>query len=109
MSNDGDIVDTAQEFILLLEPAKATLKTLDRQFLGMAYCAKKRVAECKEQMALAFRTNSKFNNAVTQFGFAKALQENGDMADAIEHFARTYEIEPQNVTYRTDYEASRKN
>jgi tetratricopeptide (TPR) repeat protein len=107
MTLSGEIVDTAHELIVLLEPLNKTLKPLDRQFLGMAYCEKKRLTECEEQMTVVLQSNDKWNNAVTQNGYAKALVENNDSADAIEHFARAYELEPQNATYRADYEAAK--
>jgi len=36
------------------------------------------------------------------------LQKSHDPS-AVEHFQKAYELDPQNVTFRMDYEASRKN
>ena len=110
MTADSAVVDTADETILLLEPmlSKGNLKPLDRQLLGMAYCTKDRTKECREQIDLAFASEGKWNNATTQYSAGEGLQKSHDPS-AVEHFQKAYELDPQNVTFRMDYEASRKN
>ena len=110
-SDEDDGFDQAQELITLLQPALASgkLKAADLLLLGNAYCTKVRISECRELSERAFKMEPKLDRSKTHYSLAQALEKGHDLTGARKHFQRAYELEPLNVTYRTDYEASRQN
>jgi tetratricopeptide (TPR) repeat protein len=108
--DEDDGFDAPHEIIVLLEPLVSTgkLKPGDQLTLGMAYCSKGRVNECRQQVETGLRLDAKLNTSRTQYALAQALQKNHDMAGAQLHFQKAYELEPLNTTYRADYEATRQ-
>lgn len=110
MSIEGDDLTSAREVIHFLEPLSqsGTLKSMDLVDLGFAYCTVDRPIDCKHFVEAGFRLGSKLDNPVSEHHLAEALLESGDPDGAREHFQQAYEREPQNLTFRMDYEASKR-
>jgi len=110
MSIEADDDDSAHEVVTLLEPLASggTLKAMDLSTLGFAYCTLGRAADCERYVEAAFRANGKLNNAHAHHNLAEALLKAHDQVGAVEHFRQAYELDPENVTYRMDYESMRQ-
>ncbi|MGO8720262.1 MAG: DUF7017 domain-containing protein [Acidobacteriaceae bacterium] len=106
MSIDGDDEDSAHEVVNFLEPiaSSGSLKPMDLIALGFADCTLGRAAECNRHVEAAFRADRKLNTAKSQHNLAEALVKAHDSGAAYEHFRQAYEFDPQNTTYRLDYE-----
>jgi tetratricopeptide (TPR) repeat protein len=103
---DGDDeVRSAPGVIALLEPQSTVgkIKPMERLMLGKAYCAVGRISDCKREEEEAFHLESKLINGTSEHALGLALLGK-DNTGAIDHFQRAYELDPQNVTYRMDYE-----
>jgi tetratricopeptide (TPR) repeat protein len=72
--------------------------------LGRAYCDVGRALDCRRAAERALNLNSQFHTGQTEHTLACELQASGDATGAAEHFQKAYELDPQNVTYRMDYE-----
>ncbi|MGA7523528.1 MAG: BTAD domain-containing putative transcriptional regulator [Acidobacteriaceae bacterium] len=108
MANDGDDEDSASEVVNFLEPhaSGGTLKPMDLITLGFADCTLGKAAECNRRVQDAFRADGKLNTAKSEHNLAEALVKAHDAVAASEHFRQAYELDPQNTTYRMDYEST---
>ena len=78
---------------------------MDLVALGFADCTLGRAAECNTRVEAAFRADGELNTAKAQHNLAEALVGAHDSGTADEHFLQAYELDPQNTTYRIDYES----
>jgi tetratricopeptide (TPR) repeat protein len=109
MSIEDDELNSAHEVIAFLEPLATTgsIKSMDLISLGFAYCTVGKPTECRHFTEAGFRSGGKLNNPVSQHHLAEALLNSGDSEGALEHFQEAYERDPQNGTYRMDYETAK--
>lgn len=97
------------EIVSILEPRIASLSSLERVQLANAYFAQGRVMDGKEQWEKAIASdNPQLDNAISQFDLGEQLLKSGALNAALPHLQRAYELDPQNVTYRMDYESVRR-
>ncbi len=77
--------------------------------LATAHFALGRVPEAKQQWEKAIAADSKMENAISHANLGQELLKAGAFSDALPHLQRAYELDPQNLTFRMDYErASQK-
>jgi tetratricopeptide (TPR) repeat protein len=110
MSIEDDEHASAHEIITFLEPliSSGTLKPMDLFSLGLAYCTVGRPADCNSYAESGIRSSGKLNTPTAQHNLAQALLKNRDLRGALGHFQEAYERDPQNLTYRMDYEATKQ-
>lgn len=96
------------EIVSILEPRGDNLSPVERVMLATAYFSLKQVAKGKWEWEKAIASDTKLDNAVNQANLGDELLKAGDFSDAAFHLQRAYELDPQNVTYRMDYEAAQK-
>ena len=96
------------EIVLILEPRIASLSSLERVQLAHAYFALGRVTDGKEQWEKAIASEPQLDNPISQFDLGEQLLKSGALNAALPHLQRAYELDPQNVTYRMDYESVRQ-
>jgi tetratricopeptide (TPR) repeat protein len=94
------------EIVTILEPRLASLSALERIMLATAYFALGQWQEGKQQWEKAIATDSKTDTAVSHANLGQELLKAGDSSDALPHLRHAYELDPQNVTYRMDYETA---
>ncbi len=107
MFSDDDRAQ-AHEIITLLEPQIVTgrLKPMDLMLLGVSYCSVGRFPECKQQSRAALSLSKKLDTGQNHHTLGESLKKSGDATGAAEEFEQAYQRDPQNMTYRMDYEAS---
>ena len=81
---------------------------MDLFSLGLAYCTVGRPADCNSYAESGIRSSGKLNTPTAQHNLAQALLKNRDLRGALGHFQEAYERDPQNLTYRMDYEATKQ-
>ncbi|MGA3263540.1 MAG: tetratricopeptide repeat protein [Terracidiphilus sp.] len=110
MEIEDDKQASAHEIITFLEPliSTGTLKPMDLISLGLAYCNIGRPIDCKNIAEAGIRSGRKLNTPTFHHNLAQALLENQDLRGALEHFQEAYERDPQNMTYRMDYDATKR-
>lgn len=96
------------EIVSILEPRADSLSAYERFTLATAYFALKRVPEAKSQWEKAIAMESKLDTAKSNANLGRELLKAGRFSDALPHFRRAYELDPQNMTYRTDYELAQR-
>jgi len=92
------------EIVAILEPRVPGLSTGERYSLAMAYFGQSRVSDAKRQWEKAIETDPSADSAVGHANLGQELLEVGASKDALPHLRRAYELDPQNLTYRLDYE-----
>ena len=96
------------EVVSILEPRLANLSNFERLELATAYFALGQVESGKRQWELAMAADPDLNNPVSNFSLGEELVRAGDLAGALPHLQRAYELDPQNTTYRMDFDAIRQ-
>ncbi len=104
-NHDQDAIAAA---IWYLEPQlrEGTLKPVEQFTLGERYCEVGRVDECKKLELAAMQAVPDFDKAKLEHSLGLAFAKAGRVPDVKEHFRVAYELAPQNLTYRMDYEAT---
>ena len=107
---DENDLDVAAETIRIVEPllGPAKLKALDHSLLGIAYCMKGRIDECAKEIEASFDGPSSGKLGGLHHNAAEVLERYGRPNLAGVHYRKAYELEPTNITYRSDYESSRE-
>jgi tetratricopeptide (TPR) repeat protein len=95
-----------QETVRILEPSKEHLTSVERMMLALAYFELKRKDEGVAEINRFF-DDPKVNTAQAHFTFAEALKKAGLHQRAEEHYRKAYEMDPENTTYRYEYEVTR--
>ena len=110
MSTDDEAA-SAHEVIMLLEPKvpNGNLKAMDVMLLGVSYCTVDRIQDCKARSRTAMSMGSKLDTGRNHHVLGESLKKGGDPTGAAEEFEQAYQRDPQNTTYRIDYEATRTN
>jgi tetratricopeptide (TPR) repeat protein len=96
------------EMVTILEPRLTSLSALERIALASAYFALGRVRDAKEQWEKSFSSDTKLDTAVSHARLGEQLVKASALTDALAHFQRAYELDPQNTTFRMEYEAVRQ-
>ncbi len=86
----------------------SSLSGFERIELASAYFALGRVQNGKEQWEKAMASDPKIENAVTHSNLGEELVKAGAFEDAFSHLRRAYELDPQNATFRMEYDAVRQ-
>jgi tetratricopeptide (TPR) repeat protein len=76
------------------------------QVLGEAYLRLGRIVEGMREIESAFADDPDMNNARAHFAVAELFIETGVPIRARIHYKKAYEMDPENVTYRMEYERS---
>jgi tetratricopeptide (TPR) repeat protein len=96
-----------QETVRILEVSKEHLTSIERMMLALAYFDLGRRDEGLAQLDKFFE-DPKFNTAQAHFTFAEALKKARLNQEAEEHYRKAYEMDPENTTYRYEYETLRR-
>ncbi|HVR23928.1 MAG TPA: tetratricopeptide repeat protein [Candidatus Polarisedimenticolia bacterium] len=96
------------EIVSILEPRAAALSAFERVELASAYFALGSVASGKQQWERAIASDSQLDNAVSHSNLGEELVKAGAFDDAFPHLRKAYELDPQNTTFRTEYDAVRQ-
>lgn len=94
------------EIVSVLEPRLASLSAYERFVLASALFCLGQTSEGRQQWEEAIASDHKLDTAVSQANLGHELLKAGAVSDALPHLERAYELDPQNVTYRMDYEAA---
>ncbi|WP_260738159.1 tetratricopeptide repeat protein [Tunturiibacter lichenicola] len=105
--NEDDDGLMARTAIWYLEPQlrAGTLKPAEEMLLGKRYCEVGRVGECEKIEVIAMRANEKLRTAKAEHSLGIALLKAKDPVAANEYLRAAYELDPQNRTYRFDYQS----
>jgi len=96
------------EVLSILEPRMMSLSPEERIALAYAYLELGREGDATEQWAQGVAAGPFLDNAVAHAGFGQRLLRLGFPMDALPHLKRAYELDPQNTTYRIDYETTKQ-
>jgi tetratricopeptide (TPR) repeat protein len=96
------------EVVSILTPRIASLSPFERVMLATAYFAFGNASDGKRQWEMAMSANHELDNAVGNANLGEELLKAGSFQDALPHLQRAYELDPQNTTYRIDYESVRQ-
>lgn len=110
LASDDDSTDIGLpiEIVKILEPNLAKLVPMERMSLAGAYFELGRISDATAQWNKAIATEPKLDNARNQSHVGQLLMKANVPADALPHLQRAYELEPENTTYRMDYEEVRE-
>ncbi len=97
-----------RETVRILEPLRDSLTGFDKVMLALAYFDLGRKDDGIGEFEKAFAADPKVDTAQAHFTFAEALKKAGLSQKAEEHYRRASEMDPENTTYRYEYEAIRK-
>jgi tetratricopeptide (TPR) repeat protein len=96
------------EIVSILEPRLESLSVFERLELASAYFALGRVPSGKQQWEKAMTSGPEFDTATGHFNLCGELLKAGALEEASPHLRRAYELDPQNATFRMDYDAVRQ-
>ena len=96
------------EIVSILEPRIASRSSFERVELALAYFALGRVPSGEQQWEKAIASDLEIDNAVSHSNLGEQLLKSGALGDALPHLRRAYELDPQNATFRMDYDATRQ-
>jgi tetratricopeptide (TPR) repeat protein len=96
------------EIVSILEPRSVALSAFERLELASAYFALGNVASGKQQWEKAIASDSQIDNAVSHSNLGEELVKAGAVGDAFPHLRKAYELDPQNTTFRREYDAVRQ-
>jgi tetratricopeptide (TPR) repeat protein len=99
-------VDDPEELIRLEKAHQHNLTAFDRRLLAIAYLSRGRNDQALTELAKDI-SDSKMNTAGDNFIVAEALHCAGMDDRAEEFYRRAYEMDPENTTYRHEFEALR--
>jgi tetratricopeptide (TPR) repeat protein len=91
-----------------LEPRLENLSDYERIELATSYFALGRPQDGKREWEKAINADPASDTPVSNFTIAEELMKAGDFDSALPHLQRAYELDPQNLTYRMDYDKVRE-
>lgn len=94
------------DIVSILEPRVTKLSAFERVMLATAYFGLGRASEAKQQWEQAIAADPKIDTALSHANVGRELMRAGALSDALPHLQRAYELDPQNVTFRMDYETA---
>jgi len=97
-----------KEVISILEPRLTNLYPLERMALAYAYLDVGRINDAMQQWDQGIAADSKLDTPAVHGNFGEALLKAHSLKEALPHLRRAYELDPQNMTYRLDYEAVKR-
>jgi tetratricopeptide (TPR) repeat protein len=100
------VVDDEDEIIRILETQNERTVS-DREILALAYWETGHKDEAVAELKTALK-NLKLNTAFDNFSLAEALRKVELNQKAQEYYRKAYELDPENRTYRYEYEAIQK-
>jgi tetratricopeptide (TPR) repeat protein len=77
--------------------------------LANAYLDLNKFGEATKQWDKALIADPTLDNAIAHANFGQRLLVSGRSSEALPHLKRAYELDPQNMTYRIDYERAAHN
>lgn len=99
--------DDPQETVRILESSKEHLTSFERLMLALAYLGLGRKDEGMTEFQKSFG-DPQVNTAQAHFTFAEALKKARLNQEAEEQYRKAYEMDPENTTYRYEYEALKR-
>jgi len=96
------------EIEAILEARSSALSPVEYESLAMAYLSQGKISEAKQQWDKALAADSTVDNATGHSNLGRQLLKAGVIGDALPHLRRAYELDPQNLTYRLDYEMAKE-
>lgn len=102
--SDSEESSFPSEIVSILEPRLATLSAYERIILADVYLDLNKFAEATKQWDQALSADPSLDNAIAHGNFGQRLLGYGRSSEALPHLKRAYELNPQNMTYRVDYE-----
>jgi|SRR2546427_3417217 len=96
-----------QETVRILEPSKEHLTSIERMMLALAYLDLGRKDDGMTEFQKGF-DDPQMNTAQAHFTFAEALKKARFNQEAEEQYRKAYEMDPENTTYRYEYEALKR-
>jgi tetratricopeptide (TPR) repeat protein len=99
--------DDPKEIVRLLEPAIPRLTSLERTQLATAYFTLGRPIEGEAEFQKVFE-EPKWNTAQVHRLYAQLLQQAGWLQKAKRECSRAYEMDPENLTFKYEYEKLRQ-
>jgi tetratricopeptide (TPR) repeat protein len=96
------------EAVRILEPMLVGLSRAERLSLGEAYLRMGRLVEGIREIERAFEQDAAFDAPKAHFYAAELFRDTGVAIRARMHYKKAYEMDPQNVTYRIEYERSQR-
>jgi tetratricopeptide (TPR) repeat protein len=107
--SDSEESSFPSEIASILEPRLSTLSPYERVILANAYLDLNRFGEATKQWEQALVADPTLDNAIAHANFGQRLLVVGRSSEALPHLKRAYELDPQNMTYRIDYERAAHN
>lgn len=101
------VEDDPQEIVRIIKSLKEPLRPLDRRVLGLAYLELEEKEEGTTELEKSF-ADSELDIARSHFIVAEAFKKAGLYQRAVDHYRRAYEMDPENTTFRYEYETLRQ-
>ncbi len=108
LDSESGALALAPEVVSIAEPKIASLSPLDRLILAGAYFELGRVQDGEEQCEKGISGDPKLDNPAAHANLGQRLLKAGALAEALAHLRKAYKLDPQNTTYRMDYEATKQ-
>jgi len=96
------------EILTILEPRIDKLTPTERMTLAETYLDLGRVHDALQQWEKALSANPKLDTASVHGLFGERLVERNAFREALPQLRRAYELDPQNLTFRLDFENTRR-
>ena len=96
------------EIVSILESRIDSLSAYERVELATAYFALGRVPSGQQQWEKAIASSSNVDTALSHFNLGEELRKTGALDGALLHLRRAYELDPQNSTFRMEYNTVRE-
>src|SRR5258708_30021328 len=101
-------MDDPLEVVRIFNSSNTPLTPTDHRILAGAYFDLGRVNDAVSEFEKSLTGDSQFDTAQSHFIFAEALKKAGLVQKAEEHYRKAYEMDPENTTYRYEYEALKR-
>ena len=108
VDSESKVVTFPSEIVSILEPRLPHLSVMEHVMLAEAYLELDRVQAAIKQWDMGALSDPKLDNADANAEFGERLLSAGSLRDALPHLQKAYELDPQNTTYRIDYEVTRQ-
>jgi hypothetical protein len=96
------------DIVSILEPRITGLKPMERVILAEAFLDLGRVPDAVAQFDQGIASDSTLDTAAAHANFGQRLLRGNVFREALPHLQRAYELDPQNMTYRMDYQMTKE-